>query len=93
MIIFKSKQIKFKDDLKIRLCGKRLYPTGIFKYLGAKIDTNLSWQYHVNGLSTKRNRANALLFKISKCVGLKILRCIYCAIRDSNLSSCLGSDS
>ena len=28
MIIFKSKQKKFEGDLKkIKLCGKRLYPT------------------------------------------------------------------
>ena len=26
MVIFKSKQKKFAVDLKIRLCGKRLYP-------------------------------------------------------------------
>ena len=27
MISFKSKQKKFEGDLKIKLCGKRLYPT------------------------------------------------------------------
>ena len=27
MVIFKSKQKKFKGDLKVKLCGKRLYPT------------------------------------------------------------------
>ena len=27
MVIFKSKQNKFEGDLKIQLCGKRLYPT------------------------------------------------------------------
>ena len=27
MVIFKSKQQKFEGDLKVRLCGKRLYPT------------------------------------------------------------------
>ena len=40
MVIFKSKQKKFEDDLKIKLCGKRLYPTESDKYLGVKIDTN-----------------------------------------------------
>ena len=64
IIIFKSKQRKFEIELKIKLCGKRLYPTGSIKYLGVKIDTNLSWQYHVNDLSIKLNRVNALLFKM-----------------------------
>ena len=76
MVIFKSKHKKFEGDLKIKLCGKRLYPTESVKYLGVKIDTNLSWQYHVNDLSIKLNRANALLFKMRKYISLKILRSI-----------------
>ena len=79
MVIFKSKQKKLEGDLKIK-CGKRLYPTESVKYLGVKIDTNLTWQHHVNDLSIKLNRANALLFKIRKYVSLKILRSIYFGI-------------
>ena len=59
-VIFKSKQKKLQGDLKIKLCGKELYPTESVKYLGLKIDRNLSWQYHVNDLSIKLNRANAI---------------------------------
>ena len=47
MVIFKSKQKKLEGNLKIKLCGKRLYPTKSVKYLAVKIDTNLTWQ-HVN---------------------------------------------
>ena len=86
MVIFKSKQKKLEGDLKIKLCGKILYPTESVKYLGVKIDTNLTWQHHINDLSIKLNRANALLFKIRKYVSLKILRSIYFAIFDSHLS-------
>ena len=88
MVIFKSKQKKFVDDLKMKSWHKILYPTENVKYLGMKIDTNLSWQYHVNNLSIRLNRANALLFKIRKFVSLKILRSIYFAIFDSYLSYC-----
>ena len=66
MVTFKSKQKKFKCDLKIKLFGKRIYPIGSVKYLCVKTDTNLSWHYHVNDLSIKLNRINALLFKIRK---------------------------
>ena len=86
MVIFKSKQKKLEGDLKIKLCGKRLYPTVSVKYLGVKIDTNFTWQYHINDLSIKLNRANALLFKTRKYVSHKILRTIYFAIFDSHLS-------
>ena len=52
---------------------------------------DLTWQYltleyHVNDLSIKLNRANALLFKMRKYVSLKILRSIYLAIFDSYLT-------
>ena len=39
--------------MKVRLCGKRLYPTESVKYLGVKNDANLNWQCHVNDLSVK----------------------------------------
>ena len=57
-------------------------------YLGVKIDTNLRWQYHVNDLSIKLNRANAFLFKMRKYLSFKTLRSIYFAIFDSCLSYC-----
>ena len=88
MVIFKSKQKKLEGDLKIKLSGKRLYPTESVKYLGVKIDANLSWQYYVNDLSVKLNRASALLFKMRKYVSCKILRLIYFVIFDSYLSYC-----
>ena len=83
MVIFKSKEKKLEDDLKMKLCGKRLDPTEIVKYLAVKIDANLNWQHHVNDLLIKLNRANALLFKMKTYVSLKILRSIYFAIFDS----------
>ena len=86
MVIFKSKQKKRDSDLKIKLYGKRLYPTETVKYLGVKIDTNLTWQHHINDLSIKMNRANALLFKIRNYVSPKILRSTYFTIFDSHLS-------
>ena len=44
MVIFESKLKKFDGDLKIKLCGKILYPTESVKYLGVKIDTNVKYQ-------------------------------------------------
>ena len=41
MLIFKSKQKKFEGDLKIKLCGKKIYSTESVKCLAVKIDTNL----------------------------------------------------
>ena len=84
MVIFRSKQKKFEGDLKIRLYVKKgLYPTESVKYLG---DTNLSWQYHVKDFSIKRNRKDALMFKMRKYVSRKILRSTYFSNFDFYLS-------
>ena len=45
-------------------------------YLGVKIDTSISWQYYVNDLSIKLERANAFLFKMQKHVRFKTLRSV-----------------
>ena len=71
MVIFKSKQRKFEGDLKLRLCGKRLYLTKSVKYLWIKIDANLNCQCQVNDLSVELNRASTLLFIIRKLLVLK----------------------
>ena len=80
MVTSKSKQKKFEGDLKVTLCGKRLYPAESVKYLGVKIDVNLNWLFQVNDLSVKLNRANTLLFKLRKYDSPKTLRSINFAI-------------
>ena len=83
MVILKSKPNWVEGDLKIKLCGKRLYPTENVNYLGVKIDKNLTCKHHVNDLSIKLNRTNGLLFKMRKYVSIKTIRPIYFAISDS----------
>ena len=78
--MFKSKQKKFEGDLKIKICGKRLYSTESVRCLGVKIDRNLNWKYYVNDIFIKLNRANGLLSKMKKYVSIIILRSIYFAI-------------
>ena len=56
MVIFKSKLKKLEGDLRIKLYGKRIYPTESVKYMGVKIDTNLTWQNHIYDLSIKLNK-------------------------------------
>ena len=79
MMIFKSKQ-KSED----KVCGKNLYTRESAKYLGVKIDVNISWQCQVYDLSIKLNRANAQNIKIH-------LLC-YFRISPILLLSCLGSE-
>ena len=90
LIIFKYPRKVLLDEIKIKLSGKRLYPSNSVKFLGIKIDRFLYWHDQVNSIAAKLNRANALLLKIRNYVNTKTLRNIYFAIFDSHLSySCI----
>ena len=90
LVIFKSPRKVLSDEIKIKLTGKRLYPSNSVKYLGVRIDKFLHWHDQVNNIAVKLNRANALLLKIRNYVNMKTLRNIYYAIFDSHLTySCI----
>ena len=55
------------SSIKIKLNGKRLYPSKSVKYLGIKIDENSNWKQHIHDIAVKLNRGNALLFTIRNC--------------------------
>ena len=68
---FKFPRKVFLDEIKIKLSGKRLYPSNSVKYLGIKLEKFLHWHDQVNSISVKLNRANALLLKIRNYVLFK----------------------
>ena len=88
LVVFKSKRKQFDGEIKLKLSYKRLFPTGSVKYLGVKIDGNLSWKSHIDYLSVKLSRANALLFKIRNFVNSSILRTINFIVFESYLNYC-----
>ena len=85
-MFFKPKQKITDFNTKIKLYGKILYPTESVRYLGAKIDNQLSWIAHINDIAIKLNRANALLFKIRDLVDSNILKSIFHAIFESHIN-------
>ena len=86
LVIFKSLRKVLLDEIKIKLSGKRLYPSNSVKYLGIKIDRFLHWHDQVNSIAVKLDRANALLLKIRNYVITETLRNIYFEMFDSHLS-------
>ena len=64
---------KLDFDLKLKLNGKRLYPTKSVKYLGIKIDENLiTWNDYIIDTAIKLNKANAMLFKVREFVNIML---------------------
>ena len=80
LIMFKSRIKKVDFDHKLKLNGKRLYPTKSVKYLGIKIDESLTWNQHINDIAIKLNQANVILYKAREFVNTRVLKLIYHAI-------------
>ena len=90
LVIFKSPRKVLSDEIKIKLTGKRLYPSNSVKYLGVRIYKFLHWHDQVNNIAVKLIRADALLLKIINYVNMKTLRNISYTIFDSHLTySCI----
>ena len=77
LILLKVKMKKLDFDLKLKLNDKKLYPTKSVKYLSIKTDENLTWIDQINDTAIKRNRTNAMLFKVREFVNITILKSIY----------------
>ena len=86
LVIFKSPRKVISDEIKIKVTGKRLYPSNSVKYLWVRIDKFLHWHDQMNNIAVKLNRANVLLLNIRNYVNMKNLRNIYSAIFDSHLT-------
>ena len=85
-ILFRHKQKSINFNLKLKLNGKKLYPSNYIKYLGIFLDENLNWKKHVSILSSKLRRANGALAKLRHFVPPKTLISVYHAIFNSNLN-------
>ena len=53
LLIFRNPRKPIDYDLKIKLHGKRLYPSKYVKYIGVLIDPHLNWSYHIQAIAPK----------------------------------------
>ena len=85
LVIFKSRHKVITKNLNFRISGQKLIPVQSIKYLGVKLDENLTFVSHINDLSLKLSRANGMLSKIRHYVAYDTLLSIYHAIFNSHL--------
>ena len=85
LVLFTSSKKQLACDLKIKLNGKRLHETDSAKYLGIQIDKRLTWKQHINHVTIKLNKANAMLSKLRHVLDIKTLRSVYNAIFEPHL--------
>ena len=78
---------KVDFDLKLKLNGKRTYPTKSVKYLGTIMDESHTWNENINDIAIKLNRANAMSYKVREFVNTIVLKLMNHAIFDCHLNS------
>ena len=71
IILFKTRNKNYDTDLKIKLFRKRIHASQYVKYLSVFIDENLNWKKHINQISTKLIKGNAMLSKLRHFVKIK----------------------
>ena len=86
ILIFRHVNKPINYDLRIKLDGKRLYPSNYVKYLGLLIDPHLNWSFHTKSLASKLTRAAGMLAKVRHFVDKPTLRNIYFGIFSSLLT-------
>ena len=63
VLVFRRKDRVLDTDLKLKLCGKKLFTGKFVKYLGIILHECLQWNFHINQLCLKLNEANTMLCK------------------------------
>jgi hypothetical protein len=82
-IIFFHKPGEKTPPLKIKMNGRRIYPSENIKYLGLYLDETLNGRHHCK--ITKLKRANGMLCKARHYLDLENLKTLYYAIFSSHL--------
>ena len=80
VIIFGRKKKQLDFDLNLKICGKKLQRSRYVKYPGIHVDEYLNWSPHINHLTHKLVKANAILCKLRHCVNEATVKSIYYAI-------------
>ena len=86
VIIFRRKKNQLDFNLNLKICGKKLQASSYVKYLGIYLDQYLDWSPHVNHLSHKLVKANAMLCKLHHYVNEATIKSIYYTIFHFHLS-------
>ena len=83
LLLFRCPNKPINYDMRIKIDGRRLYPSAYVKYLGILIDSHLDWSYHTKSLASRLSRASGMLAKARHYVDKKILRNLYFGIFSS----------
>ena len=86
VIIFRRRKKQLDFDLNLKICGKTFQASSYVKYLSIYLDEHLHWSPHMNHLSHKLVKANAMPCKLCHYVNEVTMKSSYYAISHFHLS-------
>ena len=79
-IIFRSKNKKLKDNIKISISNELIKQVKTTTFLGIAIDECLTWRDHLNLITKKIIKCSAIISRIRHFTNLNSLKVIYYAL-------------
>ena len=76
LVVFQRQNTKLNNSFKIKLDGKRLFPTSSVKYLGVLLDEHLTWSPQISHVQMRLNRAIGILSKLRYQANIHILKMV-----------------
>ena len=85
LVVFQRQNTKLKNSFKVKLDGKRLFPTSFVKYLGILQDEHLTWSPQISHVQMKLNQAIGILSKLRYQANIDILKTVYHSLFGTHL--------
>ena len=85
LAVFRRQNTKLNNSFKIKLDGKRLFPTSSVKYLGVLLDEHLTWSPQISHVQIKLSGAIGILSKLIHQGNLDILKAVYHSLFGTHL--------
>ena len=85
LVVFRRQNTKLNNSFKIKLDGKRLFPTSSVKYLGVLINGHLTWSPQISHVQMKLNRAIGIRSKLACQANIHVLQTVYHSLFGTHL--------
>ena len=85
-IVFRPPKKTLNKRIVLELNQTKIYESNKIKYLGLILDSRLKWNYHINELTKKLNRAVGIIYKIRPDCSQKVLLSLYYSLFHSHLT-------
>ena len=84
-IIFHPYNKPMKDHITIKINNKVIDQKEFIKYLGALMDSTLSWKFHISNISKKISRSIGIMYKLRPFLPLKVMKNVYYSLIYSHI--------